>query len=118
VVEDSPTQEAAASIHDSVFQPAELTIQVGTTVIWTQNSVLPHTVTADDGSFNSGTLQNGDTFEFTFTEPGRFPYFCSFHGAPGGLGMAGIIIVENASATTSDSPPLGNSNQSGDPDYP
>jgi plastocyanin len=93
--EEEEVEDAEVTILDSVFQPAQITIPAGTTVVWTQNSFLPHTVTADDGSFNSGTMGNGDTFSHTFNEPGTYPYYCAFHGAPGGIGMAGVIIVES-----------------------
>ena len=87
-------QAAEVNIVDSEFQAEELTIPAGTTVTWTHNGSLPHTVTADDGAFDSGTLQTGDTFQHTFNEPGSYPYHCELHGAAGGTGMAGVIVVE------------------------
>jgi plastocyanin len=48
-----------------------------------------HTVTADDDSFDSGTLSNGDTFEQTFDEAGEFAYHCEIHSS-----MTGTITVE------------------------
>jgi plastocyanin len=100
-LEDDDTAEDASAgisevtIVDSSFQQREITINTGTTVEWTQTGSLPHSVTADDGAFDSGTLQNGDTFQHTFDEPGRYPYHCEFHGAEGGTGMAGVIVVED-----------------------
>ena len=87
-------QEVQVTIIDSNFQPGELTVSPGTTVMWTNSGNFPHTVTADDGSFDSGRLQVGDSFEYTFDEPGTYPYHCEIHGATGGLGMSGIIVVE------------------------
>lgn len=81
------------AIVDSAFEPVELTVAAGTTVVWNQEGSAPHTVTADDGAFDSGTLNTGDTFEFTFEEPGEYPYYCTFHGAAGGEGMAGTVVV-------------------------
>jgi plastocyanin len=52
-----------------------------------------HTVTSDTGLFDSGRMRTGATFEFTFTEPGQYLYFCEPHGDVGGEGMAGVIIV-------------------------
>jgi plastocyanin len=75
------------------FDPKEITVPVGTTVVWENSSSLRHTVTADDGSFDSGPLGAGDTFEFTFTQAGVVPYHCEFHGAAGGVGMSGTITV-------------------------
>ncbi len=92
--EEAVVQEARVSVIDSAFSPGELTVSPGTTVIWTNSGDLPHTVTADDGSFDSGTLQYANRFEHTFNEPGTYPYHCNIHGGTGGAGMAGVIIVE------------------------
>jgi plastocyanin len=81
------------TVIDSSYRLKVINIAVGTTVTWIYNGGLPHTVTADGGSFNSGTMGEGDTFTFTFEEVGTFPYFCRFHGAPGGTGMSGIVNV-------------------------
>ena len=57
-----------------------LTVSVGTTVTWVNNDPgQVHTATADDGSFDSGFLNEGDTWSYTFTEPGEFGYFCTPH---------------------------------------
>jgi plastocyanin len=93
--EQAVDEISEVNIVDSRFRPREITISTGTTVEWTQNGSLPHTVTADDGAFDSGTLQRGDTFQHTFDEPGRYPYHCELHGSAGGIGMAGVVIVEN-----------------------
>jgi len=66
------------------FSPAELTIPVGTTVIWKNMTAAPHTVTSDDGkTFDSGTANpvspQGGTFSFKFTTAGTFAYHCQFH---------------------------------------
>ncbi|MBI2239132.1 MAG: hypothetical protein HYU54_11505, partial [Actinobacteria bacterium] len=61
----------------------------------------PHTVTADDGAFDSGTLQPGDTFSVTFDAPERVPYYCQIHGAPGSA-MWGAVIVERSSTDSGD----------------
>lgn len=81
------------SILDSSFDPAELSIPVGTTVRWVNDGQLPHTATADDDSFDSGTLQTGESFEFTFDTAGEYPYYCLLHGGPGGVGMAATLTV-------------------------
>src|SRR6266853_994533 len=66
------------------FNPASLTIKVGTTVTWKNTTAVPHTVTSDDSkSFDSGTAnpiaaQSG-TFSFTFKTPGTFAYHCAIH---------------------------------------
>jgi plastocyanin len=50
-------------------------------------------VDADDGSFKSDILKEGDTFEHTFDKPGTYRYYCRFHGEKGGKDMAGKIVV-------------------------
>ena len=76
------------------FKGSSITIQQGWTVEWINKEAPRHTATADDDSFNSGTMSQGDTFTFTFDETGAFPYYCRFHGDNGGVGMAGTIIVQ------------------------
>lgn len=92
------SKSASVDIGDNFFDPKDLTIPVGTTVTWTNNGNNPHTVTADDESFDSGAspaeyMQNGDRFSHTFTTAGKFPYYCRVHGGPGGVGHAGVITV-------------------------
>jgi plastocyanin len=89
VAQTGPT----VTVVDSAYQPREVEVSPGTTVVWQQEGELPHTVTADDDSFDSGTMGQGDTFSRTFPQAGTFPYYCEFHGAPGGQGMAGVVIV-------------------------
>lgn len=94
-----PTTPAVAqatttvSVQDNTFNPRQATIQSGDTLAWTNDGGVQHTVTADDGSFDSGTLNAGDQFSFTFTGPGTYAYYCQIHGGPGGDGMAGTIVV-------------------------
>ncbi len=63
------------------FQPATLTIKVGTQVVWLNTSDAPHTVTSDTaGVFSSaGNITRNQTFMFTFTSAGTFPYHCNIH---------------------------------------
>ena len=85
---------------DSTFTASSVTIAAGDTVVWTDNGNFPHTVTADDGSFDSGNMSRGQTFSRAFATPGTFRYFCKIHGAAGGVGMAGTIIVQAAQVST------------------
>ena len=71
------------------FSPATLTIAVGSTVIWKNRGPVAHTVTSNDGTFDSGDLPAGGTFRFTFTKSGTFPYICNYHPY-----MTGTIIVQ------------------------
>jgi len=70
---------SAVSIKNFAFSPDTLNISVGTTVTWTNNDSTTHTVTADDGSFDSGNLDSGKSFTFTFKKAGTFTYHCSIH---------------------------------------
>jgi hypothetical protein len=82
-----PSIGRAWFIRDGTFAPA-LTVAAGTTVTWTNEDWAPHTATAEDGSFDSGRLNQGDSFDQTFDEPGTFAYHCSFHP-----GMMGSVVV-------------------------
>ena len=63
-------------------------VPVGTTIVVTNADAATHTFTAVDGSFDSGALAQGDTFEVTFTDAGEFEYVCNFHPS-----MTGTIVV-------------------------
>lgn len=77
-----------------VFNPKDVVIPVGTTVIWVNQDGAPHTATADDGAaFKSDLLSKGQSFSHTFDKIGDFPYFCELHGSAGGQDMAGTIKV-------------------------
>jgi plastocyanin len=86
-------QEYTISMSAMEFEPDQLTVPVGATVVWTNTDTMAHTVTADDDSFSSGILEPGETFSQAFNEPGEYQYYCELHGEPGRLGMAGMIIV-------------------------
>jgi FtsP/CotA-like multicopper oxidase with cupredoxin domain len=80
-----------ADIVDNRFQPARLTVTVGTTVTWSNRGNNAHTVTALDGSWDSGMLLHGDQFSHTFTGPGTYRFICRQHLLQG---MGGAITVE------------------------
>ena len=65
------------SVYDGYFDPADISVPSGTTVVWTNEGEKPHTVTAHDGSFASGTLYPGESYQVTFYEPGTYTYQCS-----------------------------------------
>src|SRR6185503_348857 len=81
-------EPTAVQIFDLGFEPQTLGIVEGTKVRWTNAGAAPHTVTAGDGAFDSGTLQSGDAFDFTFTSPGTYAYACQVHP-----GMQGTMEV-------------------------
>src|SRR5215217_6513413 len=72
-------QDKTVSIQDFSFSPGQITVAPGTTVTWVNKGPSPHTTTADDGSWDSGTLQQGEDFSFTFDQPGTYTYHCSIH---------------------------------------
>jgi len=63
------------------FTPDNITVLIGVnnTVIWTNNDSSIHTVTANDGSFDSGYLNTGASYTYTFTQPGVYEYHCQVH---------------------------------------
>ena len=90
----------AVGVLDGSFSPATLTITVGDSVTWTNEDDSPHTVTATDGVFDSGNLDAGGAFTFTFTEPGTYAYVCNYHDE-----MRATIVVQPASAPAAPAAP-------------
>ena len=74
-----PKPVTNVGITGSAFVPATITILNGTTVIWTNNDNVDHTITSDSGFFDSGSIAQGQTFVWTFNEIGTFNYHCSIH---------------------------------------
>src|SRR5262245_60407686 len=68
-------QEAVVNMELLTFAPKEITIPAGTTLQWPNTSVLAHTVTSDDGLFDSGMVPAGEAFAFTFDAPGVYQYY-------------------------------------------
>ena len=80
---------AAVDIKGFKFDPADTSVKVGQTVTWTNSDSAGHDVVADDGAFESDTLDQGDTFEYTADKAGTFSYICSIHPQ-----MKATLIVE------------------------
>jgi plastocyanin len=70
---------AEVKIDNFTFGPASLTVAAGTTVTWTNNDDVPHTVVSEDKIFKSKALDTDDKYSYTFTKPGTYNYFCSVH---------------------------------------
>jgi len=87
----NPVETNAVLIEDFNFDPPHIQVKAGDTVTWTQGADgAPHTATADDDAFDSGSLSDeGDTFEFTFEEAGEYPYHCKIH--PEMLGLVTVV---------------------------
>lgn len=76
---DAPDEYAAAE-NPVDYSVNMLMVSLGTTVTWTNDDpAMPHTVTAVDGTFDSGLLQPGQSWSHTFDAPGEFEYFCTLH---------------------------------------
>jgi plastocyanin len=101
VVRAYAQQTFDVQVVDFEFQPGNLTIPAGATVTWTNAGQRTHTVSADDGSFDSGRLDPGETFSHTFAEPGTYSYHCGFHPE-----MQGTITVTAAEASTTAATPV------------
>ena len=68
-------------ISGMAFNPATITVKAGTTIKWTNMDGIAHTVTSNDGTFDSGSLGGGGVFTWTFSAPGTFGYHCAFHSS-------------------------------------
>jgi plastocyanin len=76
---DHGGQGAAVSIQFAAFAPTTTSVLAGDTVMWTNDASRQHTVTADDGSFDSGTLAANGHFARVFDAPGTYAYHCRLH---------------------------------------
>jgi plastocyanin len=83
------TSAAQIVMKGFAFVPADVTIKAGESVTWTNEDSVTHDVTADDGGFQSGNMENGATFTFTFDKAGSYPYYCALHPT-----MTGTITVQ------------------------
>jgi plastocyanin len=61
------------------YEPTDLTVKAGQVVKWKNEGAEAHTVTAEDGSFDSGSMAPGAEYQFTFSKPGTFSYKCTPH---------------------------------------
>jgi plastocyanin len=74
-----PANVEKVKILDGTFEPATLTITLGTAVRWTNDGKKPHTVTSEKGDWGSPEIPPGGDFTATFTKPGTFEYHCKLH---------------------------------------
>ncbi len=84
----SDAEGSKASIQDFLFQPSRLEITAGTTVVWTNGGQVEHSVSADDGSFDSGLIEPGARGTITLKKPGTYTFHCTPHPF-----MKGVIVV-------------------------
>jgi len=84
-----PAANAEVKIDNFSFGPQTVTVPVGATVIWINHDDIPHTVVSTDGLFKSKVRDTDETFSYTFTKAGTYPYFCSVHPK-----MTGKVVVQ------------------------
>ena len=87
-------EQVAVKIANFTFGPQQITVKAGTTVVWTNEDDIPHTVTSTTQAFRSPPLDTDQKFSFTFTTPGAYKYFCALHPH-----MTGTIVVEAATGS-------------------
>ena len=78
----------AAEIRAMKFTQERIEVTAGTTIRWTNNDQLQHSVTANDGSWDSGLINPGGTWTHTFAQPGEYAFHCTPHPF-----MKGIVVV-------------------------
>jgi amicyanin len=86
--------DTEVKISNFTFNPPQLTVKAGSTVTWSNDDDIPHTVTSATLAFKSAALDTDDKFSFTFSTPGTYKYFCSLHPH-----MTGTIVVEAVSGS-------------------
>ena len=79
---------ASVTIKNMAFNPSSLSVTAGSTVTWMNSDTTIHTVTADDGSFNSGNIAVGAVYSRVFSTAGTFSYHCTIHPE-----MTGKVVV-------------------------
>src|SRR5512143_4225913 len=84
----------AVKIDNFTFGPQELKVKAGTTVTWTNEDDIPHTVVSPN-NFKSKVMDTEGTYSFTFTTPGTYKSFCSLHPH-----MTGTVVVEAQTGST------------------
>lgn len=87
-VEAGSRDSVAAVVQDFMFRPGRIEVAAGTTVVWTNGGQVVHTVTAEDGSFDSGPIEAGGRRGVTFSRAGTFPFHCTPHPF-----MRGEVVV-------------------------
>lgn len=81
--------EKTVTIQNMAFEPATLTVKAGDSVTWINKDTVDHTATADDNTFDTGTLAQGQSKPVTFDKAGTFSYHCAIHP-----NMKATIIVQ------------------------
>lgn len=90
----SETRRHRVVIEEMRFVPARLTVAPGDTVTWINRDFVPHTATAADSSWDSGTLEQGDRWSLVVEDGGSIDYTCLFHPT-----MSGRLVREGRPET-------------------
>ena len=103
-----PTTELRAVdvflIEDDYFEPTDAVVDPETTLMWVNRSQEQHTVTADDGQFDSGVLNPGDSFLTTVEGSGTLTYHCTLHPEMTGSITVGSPAAEGDTSATEEVP--------------
>lgn len=81
--------DSEVKIDNFTFGPGTMTVQMGTTITWTNHDDIPHTVMSTDGVFRSKALDTDEKFSYTFSKAGVYQYYCSIHPK-----MTGQVVVK------------------------
>ena len=84
---------ADVDIRGGEYHPASLTVEGNTTVTWTNYDEVSHTVTSTGGLFDSGPIEQNETFNHTFADTGTYPYGCTLNASTQRTPMQGVVIV-------------------------
>ncbi|HQD25020.1 fasciclin domain-containing protein [Methanoculleus sp. DTU007] len=84
---------AEVEIRGGAYHPAALTVESNTTVTWTNYDGVSHSVTSAGGLFDSGPIEQNETFDYTFIDPGTYPYGCTINASTQRTPMQGVVIV-------------------------
>jgi len=84
------TSTVKVGLYDNYFEPANISVPAGTTVVWTNLGEHSHTITADKERWDSGMLGPGESSSCTFNLPGTYRYHCAIHGQD----MRAVVVVK------------------------
>ena len=85
--------DSAANPYAWAYEPRSIQVGTGDTVTWVNDGIAPHTATGD--GFDSGNLEPGESFQWAFTTPGTYPFYCTLHPW-----MLGSVVVTDAGASS------------------
>jgi len=79
------SQKHVVEVEEFRFQPEDTIVATGDTIVWINRDLVPHSVTAEGGTWPTHTLEEGQSWEMVVTDRGTFPYFCRYHPEMTGL---------------------------------